>query len=231
MLTPRQKAKLHQMLSLACIPEQEYRAKLNELFDVDTLADERLTNRDYERAAVWIELEICKAVAEGVTPIETVLTKLDDPFQYTRNSLANRAQPRGNAAAKPAQAARTPLKPSDPVTQPQRSKIVALRAELTPLEPEVGDWSYITRILCAASLAPAPDTLDKLTVAQASALINALADRLSWAQKRKETQRDRQVDTAMMSGATPHPSVTAALNSAKVNYNHIAENDDEPLPF
>ncbi len=202
MWTPKQKAWLHQMKSVAGVADAEYRAQMQAITGCNSAADERLTNTHFEQVMCWLEIEICKAIANEIVTPSDVLNKIADPWSFHRRRHANsQGSPSRNNGKSNG---------TEP-TRKQLDLIDACRKDLCAFEPQFAQWSYIQSIIHNGAFGPAPDAPEKLTRDQASKLINALKEKMSRYES-SETMR--------------RPNLQGMLQSAEVSY----ENKD-PLPF
>lgn len=220
----KQKAWAHQLKAVAFVEESEYRSALKRLTGAESLADDTLGQDDFDAIMRWLEVEICKAIAEGLISVDEVIKKVGDPWRFHQQALGKRSEQGANAYGS--------SRPSNTATSKQLWKIDAMRKNLVVFEPEVKDFDYCKALINAAALGPAPDDIKQLSTAQASALINALIDRLDYAKKRA----DRRTEAANMPTRDPAPPINL-LSCAETTYKvrsplsipSIAENDDVPF--
>ncbi len=206
MWSQKQKAWLHQVKSVAGIAEIEYRAQLKALTGCDSAADDRLTNTHFEKVMCWLEMEICRAIADQIVTPDEVFDNMQDPWSFHKRKHQNQGNFKGNSAKSNVK------NHGDAPTEKQLALIDATRKDLCAYERQYSQWDYIKSIIHNGMFGPAPECAEDLTREQASKLINALKERHERYKSSEIILRD---------------PVKNILNAAEVEY----QPKDEPLPF
>lgn len=189
MWTSKQKSWLQNVKSCAFIDDKTYRdALLKYTSCAHSSTDERLTNDHFEVVMKWLEKQVGIAIADELISPEKVISKIGDPWFFTRKALEKNGDQKSNTFR-----SRRGDTFSNPATPRQICMIKGIQNDLSHFEPEVIEFEYLKSMLYKTGEKNVGETFPDLNTRQAGHLIDALRDRLTYARQRAEQQAENDV--------------------------------------
>ncbi len=181
----------HQLKLVACVTDEYWRDRFQMLTQCVSSTESQLTHADFERVMRELEIEIARAISDGLTTPEHVLSKVSDPWSFHRKSAQEYTPKFGRKES------------GKRITHAQRGLIAATQRDLVKHEPQFAEWYYIQRTLANVKNKDIPDTIDELSTDQASTIIDVLKSHLTRYESSSTMRR---------------PNLQGMLQSAEVSY-------------